>query len=163
MYIYAGEGTPIYEYAGANFDKLKMQRVALYHPGDYSYIFNNDDTATLLEYKPSGSNDTIEHIVIPNYVESAGVRYTVTGVNRAAIVNKDIKSVYFLHDMRNVALDAFYNVRNRDDIDDEKNLNCTRLADIYVEPGNFNIGSEDGVLYSLAWDNSASGVCFLGC
>ncbi|MBR0148885.1 MAG: leucine-rich repeat protein [Lachnospiraceae bacterium] len=152
MYIYAGEGTPIYEYAGANFDKLKMQRVALYHPGDYSYIFNNDDTATLLEYKPSGSNDTIEHIVIPNYVESAGVRYTVTGVNRAAIVNKDIKSVYFLHDMRNVALDAFYNVRNRDDIDDERNINCTRLADIYVEPGNFNIGSEEGVLYSMAWD-----------
>ena len=129
-----------------------MQRVALYHPGDYSYIFNNDDTATLLEYKPSGSNDTIEHIVIPNYVESAGVRYTVTGVTRAAIVNKDIKSVYFLHDMRNVALDAFYNVRNRDDIDDERNINCTRLADIYVEPGNFNIGSEDGVLYSMAWD-----------
>ncbi len=154
MYVYAGEGTPIYDYAVANSKgRYRMQVRPLYYPSEYSYIYNNDNTATLLSYRPDQTRASLlEHIVIPNYVETAGGRYTVTCVTSSAIVDPGIKSVRFLHDMKDVAFDAFYTVKNREDIEDQRNVNCTKLANIYVEYGNFNIGTKEGVLYSMVWD-----------
>ena len=161
MYIHAGTGTPIYEYACANAgDPYKMNHLdskghPLYDISDFTFEYLSTGattgTAAVMSYNPP-ANSTVTHVVIPNYFMKNGVLYTVTGINSGALANPGIESVYMLHDMKDVADDAFYVVKNREDIDDDRNINAVSLANIYVEPGNFNLGTVDGVLYKLVYN-----------
>ena len=158
MYVHAGTGTPIYEYALANHG---APLYLMYNDRNgnplydiENYVFNitytgtDSGTATLTGFDlPEGS--TYVHVVVPDLFERNGVLYTVDAVDSGALANPDIESVTFLHDMKRVAQDAFYTVVNRDDISDDRNSHSEKLANVYVEEGNFYLGTVDGVLYSL--------------
>ncbi len=152
MKIFAGTGTPIYEYAAANQKSVyQMEPNSLYNTESFEFRRNSSGEATVIGYTPP-ANELVEHLVVPNYVETDGKRYRVVGIASGAIADGDIKSVYLLHDMRDVATDAFYRVVNPEDYDDAENINSGNLSIIKVEPGNNNLASIDGVLYTLTYN-----------
>lgn len=150
--IYAGDDTPIYKYAQANASApLNVKRAALYEDNKYEYrIVNGEAYLTGLK---SGYSARFTDLIVPNYYHNNGTRYLVTGVDSGALADRNLTSVRFLHDMKNVAQDAFYIIYDEDDIYNENNINSTSLTDIYVEYGNFNLISVDGVLYKQSWDS----------
>ena len=148
--IYAGIDTPIYDYAAGCDKSLGIKYEALYDPNCYTFEVSNG-----LAYLTDIDDDYSElfpNIIVPNYYINGEDRYVVAGIRGAALADTKITSVYFLHDMSDVAQDAFYYIANEDDIEDENNINAVNLENIYVEVGNNSLLSFEGVLYKQEWD-----------
>lgn len=148
--IYAGKNTPIYNYAAGCDKNLGIRYVSLYDPDAYTYVVKNGK-AYLTDVDESYGIQYSD-IYIPNYYIAGTEIFPVVGVNSAALAKKGITSVTFLHDMSAVAQDAFYYMANPQDLSDEDNINASDMIAVYVEYGNFNLLSEQGVLYKQELD-----------
>lgn len=148
--VYAGTDTPIYNYAKANNPKTYLGYSALYDSSKYKYRFSGDKA--ILIGLEDGYTKKYPNIVIPDYVIEGGHRYYVTGIESSALADNQLTTVRILHHMEEIAQDAFYYIANPDDIKDPENINCENMTEIFVEPGNFNFVSKDGVLYKQVYD-----------
>jgi|GEM_PF-3018112 len=148
--VYAGTDTPIYNYAKANNPKTYLGYSALYDSSKYKYTYSGS-SATLVGLE-EGYTKKYPNLVIPDYVIKDGKKYYVTAIASSALADNELETVRILHHMADIAQDAFYYIANADDIKDPGNINSENMKEIFVEPGNFNFVSQDGVLYKQDYD-----------
>lgn len=138
--IHTGKDTQAWQFA----KEQNYTARALYDPADFTFEDAGEGKIiTAFRYSPE-----YKDIVIPDVIAENGQKKLVTGVASGALAKPGLTSVMFLAHMKDVDTDAFRIVPDPDDI--TQDTNAESLKNIYIEDGNENLASIDGVLYQMS-------------